>query len=243
MRAQPLRLPAALLAAALLLEAGPAAAGPRHAGEKRLAEQRWFVKLADKDADGTLSQPELADGLDALDLDRDGAVSADEAKRARVTQDPILSRRLDTNGNGLVDDDEWRRLAHELDLDRDGAVDEREARHLHALRVLLVNPWIVARYDVDRNSRLDSSEEATAVTSADVDRDGRLDLLEAGALALRASGLWSRFDTDRSGALDAAETSAMARWLESNREAIPSPGWPASAVPRHGAGFMEKYGY
>ncbi|MEM7668934.1 MAG: EF-hand domain-containing protein [Pseudomonadota bacterium] len=126
---------------------GPLPGGPSFAAvdadaDDHIAEPEWenhgertFIRL-DADESGELSPAELNSGFDAFDLNGDGILSSHEVDAAAfdVNEDGVLSReewalanahgRVDVNGDGKVDRDEFRARragnfqSYDRDLDR-----------------------------------------------------------------------------------------------------------------------------
>jgi Ca2+-binding EF-hand superfamily protein len=95
----------------------------------------WFVRF-DHNKDGQLTLDEFGLGksyFTALDIDRNGVLTRDEAKKALAqaqTDDSLVDlRKLDTDGDGVVSRREWtgtQEAFDKFDVDRDGALSRKD---------------------------------------------------------------------------------------------------------------------
>lgn len=120
-----------LAAGTTALAAGAAATAPA----KTDNVDTWFVRF-DHNKDGQLTLDEFGLGrtyFTALDLDANGVLTRDEAKKA-LAQKPkdesiVDLRKLDTDGDGVVSRREWtgtQEAFDKFDVDRDGALSRKD---------------------------------------------------------------------------------------------------------------------
>jgi Ca2+-binding EF-hand superfamily protein len=164
------------------------------ASQVALADQQVGVERLDQlfdqidlDASGTLTKDEMrraaATRFNALDMNGDGRVSAEERANSRSNRLAIRFRRADTDGNGVLDIREIeevakmrarRRLAR-LDTSGDGmlSLDEMQTGMEERRRARSAGPRSMTLADLD-------ARMMALFVRADVDGNGIVTLQEAG---------------------------------------------------------------
>jgi Ca2+-binding EF-hand superfamily protein len=144
----------------------------------------WFEKY-DDDRDGKLTAAEFELGKSyhsALDLDRDGYLTRDEAKQALAIRGKITNwKTMDADGDGYVTVREWT-----------GTPEEFDAHDIDGDRVL-------SRYD--RDLAREKSRAKARLTAYDQDKDGRVSAKEWPA----DEATFRQRDRNRDGLLDVEE--------------------------------------
>jgi Ca2+-binding EF-hand superfamily protein len=173
-------------AALTLLTAAPAALAEKAKADPAAAVDKWFAQH-DENRDGKLTRTEFHLGrthFDALDLDTDGILTPEEAKKA-LSQQPVEVDlpSLDTDKDGYVTRREWtgdQAGFDKLDRDNDGvlskldtAIEADEARAKVRLESL----------DKDKDGLVQRSEwpgNDETFRRQDQNRNGTLSLDELG---------------------------------------------------------------
>jgi Ca2+-binding EF-hand superfamily protein len=177
------------LALALALAMPLAAQKPKKQVEKKdpvANVEGWFAKY-DDNRDGQLTVQEFALGrtlFDAVDLDKNGALTREEAIEAmtrKQTEPTVNLRKLDTDGDGFVTRREWdgdQAGFDRLDADNDGVLSKKD-------RDLIRNreraDQRMAAYDKNKDGIVSADEwpgSEETFRQQDLDRNGKITLDE-----------------------------------------------------------------
>lgn len=165
----------------------PAAyAQPSEDAKQTAAVDRWFADY-DRNRDEKLTADEFSLGksyFGALDLDRDGVLTRDEARNALLLKGKRTSidwSKMDADGDGYITVREWTGTPEEFDahdLDRDRVL-SRYDRDLAREQNRAQNR--LAAYDTDKDGFVSQTEwpaDSATFRQRDRNRDGRLDVDE-----------------------------------------------------------------
>jgi hypothetical protein len=159
------------------------------------------------------AQPPQGPGFKHADKNKDGVVDKKEwniekreAARYGIRVKNWWQRRADTNGNGIVDNDElaaWKKLEKEhIDLNNDGVIDAKEQRLCWRHARSRVNTPLEKKYDINSDGWLQPDETRELLKDKHT-------LIRTQGKAKVDTEVESEYDTNKDGVIDSGEAKVL----------------------------------